>query len=112
MNNIKYRVWSIKENQFVDNIVVMSDGHRLYIGNFSHEDVDSKDYIIQRAVNFKDKDGQDIYEGDFVQADYGYGCPPCGVEYEDFIAAKVDNRVSPNILILDNILELETQNEK
>jgi len=97
MREISFKFYDKKTGKFLEECGMWWN----YIEYLSPDEV-----IVCQFMDAKDKNGKDIFEGDIVKADCGYGHPkPQAVEFEDFIYWKGEACISDNIEVIGNIYE-------
>ena len=74
--NIKFRVWCNITKHFTDIPFYSCGGGQLLWHQTGNEitisNIDEGDYEVQRFTGLKDKNGKDIYEGDFITFSCNY----------------------------------------
>ncbi len=104
MVNKKFRVFDLVSRKYDDQIYKAGE-------QFGHPS--SVDWVAEQWTGLKDKDDQDIYEGDFIEFDFSWGREYRGlVSYDPdhaafLIGIKANHRVSLhyacNIKIIGNL---------
>lgn len=86
MREIKYQVWDKKDEKWVSaNVVVDHSGLLFWFFADTLSLIEDKDrYIVRFFINKKDRNGNEIYEGDIVKHDCGFSGGFGIVEYSDF----------------------------
>ncbi len=70
MREIKFRAWSKKENQFVDDFIIDNLGNHYQTSKCEFWG-DDRDLIIMQSTNILDRNGKEIYEGDILKLSHG-----------------------------------------
>lgn len=71
---MEYRVYNIKEKRWIDNDVYLTPDGELYIMNRSVfgrtklSELSRDRYKYHRAIDLRDKNNVQVYEGDYIQA--------------------------------------------
>jgi len=112
LKDLKFRVWHKKLKRWGTVYhLVMSEKKGLFavvadFGKGIEEQQFADDVIVEQFTGFRDRTGRDIFEGDIVQSDYGYGSPgPDIVSLAGIFCARCECTVSENIDIVGNIHE-------
>lgn len=71
-DDLKYRVWSVSDEKYITNVVLIPTGVVLRIsenGDGSCELWGGPPIGVERCTGLKDEDGELIYKGDFIRVD-------------------------------------------
>lgn len=72
MREIKFRAWDKGSNQFVDDVILTANKYGFLYQNYNKCEFmgEDRDIVLMQYTGLKDKNGEDIYEGDILKGGY------------------------------------------